>query len=302
MSEEPIPHDFDPDALWDFADPAGSESRFRAALTAAPSLPAEARAEIQTQIARAQGLQRRFAEGHATLDEIESSPKPRSDRVDIRIALERGRLRNSSGDSASSVAHFTRAWELARTAGEDALAVDAAHMLAIVVPGEGAMPWHERAFALARSSPDAKAAAWIGSLGNNLGWTLHDLGRAEEALEAFQKALTWREAKGDMGTIRIARWAVARCLRTLARPAEALAIQQSLAEELAAAGEDDPYVDEEIGECLLALGRAGEAAPHFARAHAGLAADRWLAEHEPDRLKRLHDLATAALSQEVTDA
>jgi len=301
MSEVPIPHDFDPDALWDFADPAGSESRFHAALTAPPSLPADARAEVQTQIARAQGLQRRFADGHATLDEIESSPKPRSDRVDIRIALERGRLRNSSGDPASSISHFTLAWELARTAGEDALAVDAAHMLAIVVPGEGALPWHERAFALARSSPDPKAAAWIGSLGNNLGWTLHDLGRADEALGAFQEALTWREAKGDTGTIRIARWTVARCLRTLDRLAEALIIQQSLAEELAAAGEDDPCVDEEIGEYLLALGRASEAAPHFTRAHAGLASDPWLVEHEPDRLKRLQDLATTAPFQEATD-
>ena len=261
MSEEPIPQDFDLDALWDFSDPAGSESRFRAALAAEPSLPVNLRAEVHTQIARAQGLHQRFAEGHATLDEIESSPEPRSDRVEVRIALERGRLRNSAGDPASSIPPFLRAWELARAAGEDALAVDAAHMLAIVVPGEGALPWHERALALAQTSPDPKAAAWIGSLGNNLGWTLHDLGRPEEALRVFQEALTWREAKGDIGAIRIARWTVARCLRTLDRPAEALIIQQSLAEELATAGESDPYVDEEIGACLLALGRANEATP-----------------------------------------
>jgi hypothetical protein len=108
--------------------------------------------------------------------------------------------------------------------------------------------------------------------------------------------------KDDPGPARIARWTVARCLRTLDRPAEALAIHQALATELAAAGEADPYVDEEIGECLLALGRGEEAASHFARAHAGLAADPWLVENEPDRLKRLHDLATAAPPQEVTDA
>ena len=50
------------------------------------------------------------------------------------------------------------------------------------------------------------------------------------------------------------------------------------------------------------LGRGAEAAPHFARAHAGLVADLWLVEHEPDRLKRLQHLATAAPPQEVTDA
>ncbi len=260
MSEESTPQDLDPDALWDFADPAGSEGRFRAALATEDGQPPAKRAEVQTQIARAQGLQRRFAEGHATLDELERSSEPTTDWVNIRIALERGRLLNSSGDPVSSIPHFTRAWELATATGEDALAVDAAHMLAIAVPGEGALPWHERAFALARSSPDPKAAAWIGSLGNNLGWTLHDLGRPEEALAAFKDALAWREEKGSPGPIRIARWAVARCLRTLDRPAEALALQRALAAELAAAGEEDPYVDEEIRECLLALGR-GTAAP-----------------------------------------
>ncbi len=53
MSEEPIPHPVDPDTLWDFADPAGSEGRFRAALTTGRVLAPDARAEIHTQIARA---------------------------------------------------------------------------------------------------------------------------------------------------------------------------------------------------------------------------------------------------------
>ena len=35
----------------------------------------------------------------------------------------------------------------------------------------------------------------------------------------------------------------------------------------------DPYVDQEIGECLLALGREDEAQPHLARAAEGLAAE-----------------------------
>jgi hypothetical protein len=46
------------DSLWNFDDPAGSEKKFRV-LT--PS------SEVLTQIARAQGLQRKFGEAHATL-------------------------------------------------------------------------------------------------------------------------------------------------------------------------------------------------------------------------------------------
>jgi hypothetical protein len=49
------------DKLWNFNDPAESERKFRA-------LPPDA--EVQTQIARAQGLQRKFDEAHKTLDAV----------------------------------------------------------------------------------------------------------------------------------------------------------------------------------------------------------------------------------------
>jgi hypothetical protein len=54
---------------------------------------------------------------------------------------------------------------------------------------------------------------------------------------------------------------------------------------------EDPYVDEELAECMLALGRDVEARPHFAKAAAGLATDSWLVEHEPARIARLRELA-----------
>ncbi len=52
--------------------------------------------------------------------------------------------------------------------------------------------------------------------------------------------------------------------------------------------DEDGYVSEELGECLLALGRADEARPHFQRAYTLLSQDIWLAANEPDRLARLH--------------
>ena len=49
-------------------------------------------------------------------------------------------------------------------------------------------------------------------------------------------------------------------------------------------------MDEELGECLLGLGRAADARPHFTLAYARLSQDPWLAEREPERLARLQRL------------
>jgi tetratricopeptide (TPR) repeat protein len=189
------------------------------------------------------------------------------------------------------VTPFAAAWELARTLGEDGLAVDAAHMLALVdaPPGEGT--WHTRALDLADTSPDPDARRWRGSLWNNIGWARFEAGDVGGALAAFETALAARREQGKPRETRIAEWSVARCLRALGRPAEALAIHERLTAETAAAGDpEDGYGAEEIGECLLALGRGEEARPHFARASQLLAADGWLASHEPDRIARLERL------------
>jgi tetratricopeptide (TPR) repeat protein len=175
----------------------------------------------------------------------------------------------------------------------DHLAADAAHMMAIVEPGEAQLPWAERALAIASASADPRARRWIGSVSHNLGWTLHGLGRHEEALAVWRRALAFREEQfgeeqfreeqGDAGALHIAQWTVARGLRSLGRYEEALAIQRDLAGRV----DSDGYVREELGELLLALGRPDEARPHFAAAYAMLSQDEWLAADEPDRLARL---------------
>ncbi|HEY8198870.1 MAG TPA: hypothetical protein VIF44_03805, partial [Candidatus Limnocylindrales bacterium] len=112
------------------------------------------------------------------------------------------------------------------------------------------------------------------------------------AMVAFETALEARREQGQPKETRIAEWCVARCLRALGRVAEALGIQQRLAVEAAIAGDpEDGYGAEEIGECLLAMGRDEEARPSFARAAELLGADAFLAEHEPDRIARLRRLA-----------
>jgi tetratricopeptide (TPR) repeat protein len=225
----------DIDLLWDFDDPVASEARFL-------SLGAE----VQTQLARTHSLRKNFEQAHGLLDNVENDLLPGESRARVRYLLERGRTHHSAGEKERALPLFQQAWNDALRLGEDALAIDAAHMLGIVTVGEESVRWNEEALALAGHSPDPKARRWRGSLYNNLGWTYHDSGRLPEALACFQQALDARREQGQLGPERIARWCVARCLRSLGRFHEALEIQEELRAEHEAAGTRDEYVEEEI--------------------------------------------------------
>jgi len=291
------------DELWNFDDPAASEARFRDAIAAAEGAgdtgDLATADEARTQLARSLGLQGRFDEADAVLDALDAAGSlatahPAEDRVRVRAHLERGRLRRSGGDPAAAGPHFEAAWALARTLGEDGLAVDAAHMLALVDAAPGEATWHERALDLADTSPDPAARKWRGSLWNNIGWARFGASDVDGALVAFETALEARRGQGQAKETRVAEWCVARALRALGKPDEALAIQERLVTETAAAGDaEDGYMSEEIAECLLALGRDAEATPHFARAADLLGADTWLAAQEPERIDRLRALGAA---------
>lgn len=270
------------DALWDWADPAESERRFRQAGDGPV---------MRTQLARALGLQRKFDDAHAVLDAVEFADDV-SPAVLARCKLERGRLFNDARRIEEARVNFMLAEDIARQVREDCLRVDALHMLAIIAPAEEALVWHRQAIDAAERSEDPRTRRWRASLLNNYGWTQFDLGRHDEALAALEEALRLRQEMGQPGPIRIARFCVAKVKRVLGRVEEALAEQQRLMDEQA--GESDGYGDEEIGECLRALGRAAEARAHFAVAYDRLSKDPWLAEREPQRIERLKQLAGGA--------
>ena len=173
----------------------------------------------------------------------------------------------------------------------DFYAVDAAHMMAIAEPPAAQISWAERAIELAEASGDPETNRWLGSLYNNLGWSYHETGDHVRALSIFEKSLAWRQAH-DPGSQaeRIARWTIGRALRSLGRLDEALALQLALEQANRAAGAADGYVQEEIGELLLAKQAPAEAAPYFAAAYRLLSEDPWLAAHEKERLARLKEL------------
>jgi len=285
------------DALWDFGDPAATEARFRALLDD-PCMTPELALEVQTQIARTFGLRRRFADARALLDSLVPQFEGDCARVRMRWLLEAGRTYASAihgDDKPTAQALYLGAWALARAHDEDRLAIDAAHMLAIVAPSPAEQDaWHSNALALAERSPDPAARRWRASLLNNIGMTHHEAGRHAQALEALQAALAARLADGaNAQTVLIARWMVAWELRFNGAHEQALAMLRELDAQHAAQGSADGFVFEEIGENLLALGRGAEAQAWFARAWQLLQDDPEITG-DAARRERLRGLAQAA--------
>lgn len=272
------------DELWDFDDAAASERRLRDAIDAAASGGIE-HAELSTQLARALGLRGRYEDARGLLDAVAlrgcAAPV-----VGIRVSLERGRVLNSSGNPAAAVEHFVDALGAARAAGQDFLEVDAAHMLAIV-DADRSEEWTAQALRAVERSADPRTQRWAGSLHNNAGWSRHDAGDYAGALDEFEAASAAYALHGTVEQVRVARWAVARALRSLARFDEALEIQL----RLAAHGPSDGYVEEELAELMLATGRPDEATRHAAAAVELLGADSAFADYESGRLDRLRQIA-----------
>ena len=281
----------DIDLFWEYTNPAASEERFRTALSSAQG---DVRLELLTQIARTFSLRKRFDEAHKVLNDVEKQLANAGTRPHVRYLLERGRAFNSSGEQEKARALFIEAWEQARAAHLEGLAVDAAHMVAITYAGTPeAIAWNQRGLAIARASQDPKAVALIPAMLNNNAWDLHDMGRFSEALPLFEEAQAGWIARGKPEQIRIAKWAVGRCVRSLGRYDEALKIQRALEAEYMEADSANGYVFEEIAENLAAIGKMDEARPYFEKAFEELRKDEWFVKNETTRLANLKARADA---------
>ncbi len=277
--------------VWDFHDPEGTETKFREIL----ERPATAehptyRLQLMTQIARTHSLRHQFDDAHEILDGIEPQLESAEPVVRVRYLLERGRTFNSAGEKDDARQNFEEAWDVARRAGLDGLAVDAAHMMGIVESGDEALSWNEKAMAYAEASDSAAAKRWLGALYNNTGWTHHDEGRYEKALELFQKGWKWRQERDDEEATRIAQWSVGRAYRSLEKYETALKLQLELKDQREAAGKPDGFVFEELAELYLALGDEEKAKAYFAKAYPLLKDFDWLEDERLERMKKLGGL------------
>ncbi|MGZ3711165.1 MAG: tetratricopeptide repeat protein [Bdellovibrionota bacterium] len=281
------------DKLWDYQKPAETEVKFRALLPEAEkSGNAEYHLQLLTQMARTQSLQKKFKEAHEILDGVEKKLTHATPTAEVRYLLERGRSFNSDKKIPQAFPLFEKAFDLGKKHHLDYHAIDAAHMMAIAEKDPSTqMNWNLKAVALAEKSKDDKAQGWLGSLYNNIGWTYHEEGKFTEALGMFEKALGYREKKNDEVRIRVAKWCVARALRSLKRYDEAMKIQRGLEVEFNKLVQPDGFVLEEIAELLLVQGHAQEAKPYFGEAYKILSQDIWLKDSEPKRIERLKELS-----------
>jgi tetratricopeptide (TPR) repeat protein len=279
--------------LWDFDDLDSTERRFRALLAGETS--EGSRAEILTQLARIEGLRGEFDEGHRLVDEAEGLASS-SAAARVRIELERGRLRRSSGDEEAALPLFRAGFDTAVRAREHDLAADAAHMAALAAPDREAMlVWTRTGIELAESVADPSVRYWLGPLLNNLGWEHYESGEYELALDAFQRALGEREQDpGNPSAIEIARYAVAKTLRALGRPGDAAPLLEQAVAWADSKGTPDGWFREELAECCADLGRATDAAEHARRALVLLLEADPSFEHDGERASRLRQLAAGA--------
>src|SRR5712692_6001474 len=148
--------EFDP--LWDYEHPGPTERKFRELLpVAVDSLDISYLAELLTQIARAEAMQRKFQDAQKTLDRVEKALPKAEQRVSVRYLLERGRVLALLGKAIQAQPLFQEAFDLALRLKMDLHAVDAAHMLATAEqPGKG-VEWNLKALELAENSADEKA-------------------------------------------------------------------------------------------------------------------------------------------------
>jgi tetratricopeptide (TPR) repeat protein len=196
------------DTLWDFGDPLASEAAFRAAISSTDD--SITRAVLGTQLARALGLQERYDEADRVLERIDA-PIP---AIRARVALERGRLRNSGGHPDDAVGFFENAASIAEAAGLTFVQVDALHMLGIAQPARSGAHT-TAALAALKGVADRRTQRWRVTLHNNRGWALFGDGELTAALQEFEQALRDAEQYGTEEQRGWAREAIEECLEAI---------------------------------------------------------------------------------------
>ena len=287
-----IPTTYDFDKLWNYSKPAETEDKFREIL-AKTDKPADWDYYLQllTQIARTQGLQMKFEEGHQTLEEVFNNLKNAMPATEMRYFLEKGRLYNSSGDKETANSYFKKAWDFGNSKKEDYYALDAAHMIAIVVPKGEQNEWNEKALYLAEHSEDERCRRWIGSLLNNIGWTYHDLQNHQKALDFFIKTEQWYDKTGNLLYASIGRWSQAKMYRFLGETDKALGMQLEILQLRKDNQLMADYVYEELGELYFIKKDIDKAKENFQLAYEKISQDPWMVKNEAERLNRMKRIA-----------
>lgn len=285
----------DIDGYWASDDLVVTEATIRAAL------PTEIAGEWSmtaldaiTQLVRAQNLQGKSAEAKETLELarklILALPPASRGHSEIRLLIEEGRHLCLSMMPSKAQAHFQQAWTMATAANDVFFAIEAAVMLSISQPPKFKNDWLQRAIELGEQTDIPQAKLWLAQLYLMDGWLAFDYRRFEDALRSFTLALKRPRDRGEMTSLILIRWCIARALRALDRNQEALDMQKELLAEVSGSGKPNGYIFLEIAECLQLLGKTAEAKTYFESAYKELSANGWYSDNNASELSRMQYL------------
>ena len=169
-----------------------------------------------------------------------------------------GDWRATRANAAAATDLFWTAHDRARAADLPGLTLDALHMLAILAPADDALALASEAEALVEAA-GADYRPWLGPILNNLGWTLFEDGRHDDAAGCFGRDSALRAELGRTDQRRIADWNLGYVLRNAGKVDVAFNVQQTLAAELEPDGPRIAFVYSELAELHAMCGRAAEA-------------------------------------------
>jgi tetratricopeptide (TPR) repeat protein len=247
--------------------------------------------ELLTQLARVQGLRGNLPMARATLDQarqmIATSTKDLDPKVEVRWLLEQGRMLCLGMSPVKAQDMFDQAWTQANKKGLTFFAIDAALMQSTIRPPKFQNEWLLKAFALAESSTDPQARLWLSQLLFLQGWHAFDFRQFEKALEFFDKAMAQPRPLEEPWKVMAFQWSRARTMRALGQVEQALAIQQTLLNDMSLKGNISGHVYLEIAECQQMMKQTEQAKSNFELAYADLSVDGWYADNRADELSRM---------------
>jgi tetratricopeptide (TPR) repeat protein len=187
----------------------------RAALPGSRGASGDDALELQTQIARTYGMRRRFEAARQILAGIEAAI-PRGGaaagsllpRAGPHLCVARARAAEITPEAREKArSAYTQAFEKAKAARLDYLAVDALHMMnAVDAEPADQLAWDRRRSPHEASTQEGRRS---GKIANNPGYAYHLAGRYDEALAQFRSLAAYERA-GRAANVRIAHWMIAR--------------------------------------------------------------------------------------------
>ena len=285
--------------LWDFADPQASEKIFLKKMKEHSKSAFEVW-ELQTQIARALGLQKKYIEAFHVLDSIqaglEHAPVCESkDLVGIRYNLERGRILLLIEKVEDSIRCFRFAYKLATKIDADDLSIDAIKMLLNLTSISERIDLGLRGISIATKRGNENLYLSIGELATGVGQAYLENKEYQNAIEQFMHARDIYSKLVDAEHTRITRRSMCVAQRGLGNYKEALLELRMQEEWLKKSDNIDGIVFEEIAENLLALGYSSSSI-YFSKALECFKTQDLIGDLDPKRISRMRELSRKNLN------